>query len=132
MNDRQNTIKAYFLIGVWLAAASCAFSIQDTPNLPASSLIDANSLDAVTGESQKEYSPDQVIVPDPIEGWNQAMLGINDVLYSWIERPVMQTYKKIVPQPARIGVGNFFKNLTTPVRLVNCLLQGKGAEANME
>ena len=28
--------------------------------------------------------------------------------------------------------GNFFENLTTPARFVNCLLQGKGPEADRE
>ncbi len=38
-------------------------------------------------------------------------------------------YKAIVPEDLRIGVKNFFANLTAPVRLVNCLLQAnfKGA-----
>jgi phospholipid-binding lipoprotein MlaA len=29
-------------------------------------------------------------------------------------------------------IGNFFKNLTTPARFVNCLFQGKGPEADRE
>jgi phospholipid-binding lipoprotein MlaA len=34
-------------------------------------------------------------------------------------------YKAIIPEEGRVGVRNFFSNLNTPVRLVNCLLQAK-------
>ena len=40
--------------------------------------------------------------------------------------------KSVVPKPVRIGMGNFFENLTTPARFVNCLFQGKGPEADRE
>jgi phospholipid-binding lipoprotein MlaA len=60
------------------------------------------------------------------------MFGINDIFYFWVAKPVIQTYEKIVPRPARVCIGNFFENLTTPARYVNCLLQGKGPEADRE
>ena len=60
------------------------------------------------------------------------MFGFNDVLYFWVAKPVTHVYEGVVPKPARIGIGNFFENLTTPARFVNCLLQGKGPEANRE
>ena len=63
---------------------------------------------------------------------NRVMFGFNDVLYFWVVKPVMQAYAGVVPKPARIGIGNFFHNVTTPARLVNCLLQGKGPEAGSE
>ena len=47
-------------------------------------------------------------------------------------KPVTQVYKNITPEPARIGISNFFYNLTTPIRFVNCHLQGKTATADME
>jgi len=53
-------------------------------------------------------------------------------IYFWVAKPVAQTYKGLVPEPARIGIRNFFHNLATPVRFVNCLLQGKGDSANTE
>ena len=69
---------------------------------------------------------------DPLEGINRLMFGLNDVLYFWVFKPVAQTYKVIAPEPARIGIRNFFQNVSTPVRYVNCLLQGKGPAADIE
>jgi phospholipid-binding lipoprotein MlaA len=37
-----------------------------------------------------------------------------------------------MPDMVRIGVQNFFSNLSTPIRLVNCLLQGKGGDTEIE
>jgi phospholipid-binding lipoprotein MlaA len=127
-------MRYYFLIMIWLVAgAGCASSARNTPNLPAASPVDVNSSgDAAFDEFETELSQKQVTVPDPIEPWNRAMFGVNDVFYFWLAKPVMQTYEKIVPRPARVCIRNFFENLATPARYVNCLLQGKGPEANRE
>lgn len=127
-------MRYYFLIMIWLVAgAGCASSARNTPNLPAESPVDVNSSgEAAFDEFEKDLSQRQVTVPDPIEPWNRAMFGINDRFYFWVAKPVMQTYEKIVPRPVRVCIGNFFENLTTPVRFVNCLFQGKGPEADRE
>src|SRR5512133_3037723 len=62
-------------------------------------------------------------IADPLEPFNRAMFQFNDKLYFWFLKPVAQGYGKVVPKPARVSVGNFFTNLTFPVRFVNCLLQ---------
>lgn len=81
---------------------------------------------------EEELDEAQVKIDDPLEGFNRLMFGVNDTLYFWIFKPVAQTYKGVVPEPARIGVRNFFQNIGTPVRYVNCLLQGKGPAADIE
>jgi phospholipid-binding lipoprotein MlaA len=72
-------------------------------------------------------------IPDPLEPVNRAFFKFNDKLYFWVLKPVASGYKAVLPEDARIGVRNFYWNLTTPVRLVNCLLQadfkGAGTEA---
>jgi len=70
-------------------------------------------------------------IADPLEPFNRAMYHFNDKLYFWVLKPVAQGYGKVVPEPARVGVSNFFANLTFPLRFVNCLLQAnfKGAAA---
>jgi phospholipid-binding lipoprotein MlaA len=73
-----------------------------------------------------------VTISDPLEPLNRVMFGINDRLYFWVAKPVVQTYEGIVPRPARVGIGNFFENISTPARLANCLLQGKCPEADRE
>jgi phospholipid-binding lipoprotein MlaA len=81
---------------------------------------------------EEELDEGQVEIDDPLEGFNRLMFGLNDTLYFWIFKPVAQTYKGVVPEPGRIGIRNFFQNVSTPVRYVNCLLQGKGPAADIE
>ncbi|MHC4241181.1 MAG: MlaA family lipoprotein [Planctomycetota bacterium] len=81
---------------------------------------------------EEELDESQVGVADPLEPWNRLMFGLNDTLYFLIFKPVAQTYKAVAPEPARIGIRNFFQNVGTPVRYVNCLLQGKGQAADIE
>lgn len=101
-------MRYYFLIMIWLVAGTgYASSVRNTPNVPAASPVDVNSSgDAAFDELEKELSQRQVTVPDPIEPWNRTMFGINDIFYLWIAKPVIQTYEKAVPRPARVCVGN--------------------------
>lgn len=71
-------------------------------------------------------------VSDPLEPWNRAMFHFNDKMYFWFLKPVAEGYAWAIPAVARVGVKNFFFNVNTPVRLVNCLLQGKGEAAHTE
>ncbi len=71
-------------------------------------------------------------IADPFESINRVFFHINDKLYFWILKPVAQGYSFIVPEPARIGVKNFFNNITTPIRLVNNVLQFKLKPAGNE
>jgi phospholipid-binding lipoprotein MlaA len=81
---------------------------------------------------EEEYAEQMVEVPDPLEPFNRVMFNVNDTLYYWIVKPGSEIYAGVIPEPARIGIFNFFSNLTTPARLVNCLLQGKGEGAETE
>src|SRR5512143_3912072 len=71
-------------------------------------------------------------IADPIEPVNRAFFHFNDKLYFWVLKPVATGYKAIIPEDGRIGVRNFFSNLTTPVRLVNCLFQARFKGAGIE
>ncbi len=71
-------------------------------------------------------------IPDPLEPVNRAFFHFNDKLYFWVLKPVATGYKAVVPEPARVGVSNFFRNLIFPVRFVNCVLQGKVEGASSE
>lgn len=73
-----------------------------------------------------------VIIADPLEPWNRFWFGFNDIFIEYAARPINRGYTFIVPKPARKGIKNFFYNLRAPVRIVNCLLQGKGQEAGVE
>jgi phospholipid-binding lipoprotein MlaA len=47
-------------------------------------------------------------------------------------KPVASGYRVVTPTPVRVSIKNFFFNLLAPVRLVNCLLQGKAKAAGGE
>ncbi len=71
-------------------------------------------------------------IADPLEPFNRSMYHFNDKLYFWVLKPVAQGYSEVVPEPVRIGVDNFFKNLGFPIRFVNCALQLNFAGAEKE
>jgi phospholipid-binding lipoprotein MlaA len=81
---------------------------------------------------EAELDEKKIEISDPLEPLNRIMYGVNDTLYFWVLKPCVETYEGVVPSPARVGIRNFFNNLTTPIRFVNCLLQGKGKEADTE
>jgi len=61
---------------------------------------------------------------DPWEGYNRKVFAFNQGLDK-VVRPVAVGYDRIMPDPAQRGVGNFFRNLDSPVTYVNQVLQGK-------
>ncbi|RLB82286.1 MAG: VacJ family lipoprotein [Deltaproteobacteria bacterium] len=79
-----------------------------------------------------EPTEEEEFVSDPLEPLNRVFFAFNDKLYFWLLKPVATGYKKVVPERARVGVRNFFSNLMTPIRLFNCLLQGKFRAAGTE
>jgi phospholipid-binding lipoprotein MlaA len=81
---------------------------------------------------EKELEQHIVEISDPLQPFNRVMFQVNDTLYFWVVKPVARTYRDITPEPARVGIRNFFDNAGTPARYVNCLLQGKNAGADTE
>lgn len=69
---------------------------------------------------------------DPLEPVNRAIFVFNDKAYFWLMKPVAQGYGFVVPEPARVSVRNFFSNITTPIRFVNNLLQGRMRDSGTE
>ena len=64
-------------------------------------------------------------VPDPLEPLNRVTWAFNKGLMTGVIKPTSRVYRFVVVKPVRTGIGNFGKNLTYPVRLINNLLQGK-------
>jgi len=84
------------------------------------------------GESEPSFPEEEVLeekIRDPLEPLNRIFFHINDRLYFWVLKPVASGYQKVFSKEVRIGVSNFFSNIATPIRLVNCVLQAnlKGA-----
>jgi phospholipid-binding lipoprotein MlaA len=98
---------------------------------PAEDNLDASSDDEFD-LLEDELTGQMVEIADPLEPLNRLTFFVNDVLYFWVVKPCAVTCEWAIPEPVRIGISNFFQNLTTPVRFVNCLLQGKGDAAGTE
>jgi phospholipid-binding lipoprotein MlaA len=81
---------------------------------------------------EDEFAEQDVNVPDPLESFNRFMFSVNDTLYFAVVKPVTGFYSDVMPEPARISARNFFQNLTTPIRLGNCMLQGKWDSTSVE
>jgi phospholipid-binding lipoprotein MlaA len=126
----------FLLIAAAVAATAGCSTIQSQVSSRQLRQTASESTDELADEDfallEKELEEEMVDVNDPIEPLNRLMFGLNDTLYFWVFKPVAQTYKDITPEPARIGIRNFFQNITTPGRYINCLLQGKGEEAGTE
>lgn len=75
-----------------------------------------------SSEPLESVEPEDTIA-DPLEPMNRLFFHFNDKVYFWILKPMATGYKAVVPEDLRIGVQNFFANVTTPIRLFNCLLQ---------
>ena len=66
---------------------------------------------------------------DPWEPFNRQVHSFNMAADRAVLRPVARGYVKATPSPVRSGVRNFFRNLRSPVVIVNLLLQGRPGES---
>ena len=102
------------------------------PALLGASVLRAQDADDDFDVFGEEFDRQAVTIADPLEPVNRFMFEVNDRLYFLIIKPVSSGYKAVAPEPLRICVQNFFQNLLAPVRIVNCLLQGKPKSAEIE
>ena len=115
--------------------AQAASGMSPSTEAPAGDAADADALPIDPFETPADpfsHGTASLTVADPISGFNRAMFTFNDRLYFWVLKPVASGYRAVLPTPVRVSVKNFFYNLLMPVRLVNCLLQGKGEAAQGE
>jgi phospholipid-binding lipoprotein MlaA len=71
-------------------------------------------------------------IADPLEPLNRVFFHFNDKLYYWALKPLARGYAAIFPEDIQITVRNFFDNLRSPTRAVNCLLQGQAKDSSVE
>lgn len=93
---------------------------------------DIEDKDDFMDDFEEEFQEEAGRIADPIAPWNRAIFHFNDKFYFWVLKPFVKGYRAVMPRPVRAGVRNFFNNITTPARLANCLLQGKGKAAGAE
>ena len=130
-----------------LVMAGCAHNPSLSPDAPAAELEltraqkspSLNQSETAYDQAQTEdddYLEDDdfemVEVADPLYHWNKIWYHFNDKMYFWVLKPAAQGYKAVAPELVRTGVKNFFHNLTTPIRLVGSLLQGKFERTGIE
>jgi phospholipid-binding lipoprotein MlaA len=66
---------------------------------------------------------------DPLEPFNRAMFKTDQALDSTVVKPVVRVYRGIVPEGGRRSVGNFLRNLRSPITFVHDVLQGEPSRA---
>ncbi|WP_429885867.1 MlaA family lipoprotein [Geoalkalibacter halelectricus] len=120
-----------------IAILTLLITLVSIPPLGAQELVDPTATRTLPA-AEEDYFPFEddfdeafVATADPLEPFNRAMFWVNDKLYFYLLKPVARTYR-VVPEPARVSVGNFFSNVATPVRLANCLLQFRFIDAGRE
>ncbi|MCZ6853698.1 MAG: VacJ family lipoprotein [Gammaproteobacteria bacterium] len=65
---------------------------------------------------------------DSWESMNRKTHKFNDRIDRWVLKPIAKTYDRVLPDPAKRGVRNLFRNIGTPAVALNQLLQGKPKE----
>ena len=104
------------------------------PTVRADDQISGQAIDARTSPAEfddyNEYAPTQV--SDPLESLNRRVFAFNDWTYENILTPTVKGYEFVIRPPVNRAIGNFFDNIRYPVRLLNCLLQGKFSRADLE
>jgi phospholipid-binding lipoprotein MlaA len=83
-------------------------------------------------EAELEKANNAATIADPIEPVNRLVFKFNDKFYFWVLKPTAKGYNFIFPEPVRISVNKFFKNVAMPVRLVNSLFQARFKGAGIE
>ena len=68
-------------------------------------------------------------IDDPLEGMNRAIFRFNDILDQFLLRPIAWFYGTVTPGPVKRSMRDFFRNLRSPVRLANDLLQAEPEDA---
>ncbi len=66
---------------------------------------------------------------DSLEGASRVSYDVNDSLDKSILQPIAKGYARYTPKPVRLGVTNFFDNISYLNVILNDLLQGKFGQA---
>jgi phospholipid-binding lipoprotein MlaA len=109
---------------------------KDQPPSTGAASPDSEEIDMGRNSSDGEVElpglEEEKAVHDPLEPWNRLMFHFNDKLYYWVLKPAAKGYNAVLPEPVRSSVGNFFRNITMPVRFVSSLLAGRVKAAGIE
>lgn len=86
----------------------------------------------VSGCASNSAPRDERHPDDPWEPFNRSVYTFNSAADRAVLRPVARGYDMVAPQPVKSGVSNFFRNLRSPVIMINLLLQGRPGDLEDE
>jgi len=89
-----------------------------------SAAIASFALAGCASHQDQSVMGDEQVISDPFENTNRAIFKFNEVVDDNVIHPVVKGYRFVVPQEARNGLGNFLRNLQSPVIFANQMLQG--------
>jgi len=133
--------KPLFLLLVFLFMAASLLPLEvvaaDVPTVVIPSCdtgdqFDRDFADDFADDFAEEGCFDEILISDPIEGFNRKVFWVNDKLYFYLFKPTARGYRLILPRPARTSLANAASNLATPVRAINALLQLKFRDVGIE
>ncbi len=130
--DFVRRMLAVLLAGCLLLAVCGAAAAGEPDSLNQTATAGEEEEEDLDYLEEDEVKEPAVQVADPLAFWNRAMFYFNDKLYFWALKPFCQGYNYVLPEAVRIGIRNFFVNTAAPVRLTNCLLQGRIFAAEAE
>ena len=119
---------AGFLLIVASGLSACASS-QNPLGAPRGAAVTPDGSAAPQSPDAQLSSAERA---DPFEPFNQAMFTFNRKADDWVLHPAAAGWAHVMPQPARAGVGRFFKNVGVIPRFANDLFQLQFAQAGTE
>ncbi len=121
---RRSMLTSLSLILFFSTALLCAHA--DTTTVPP---IAKNDKDAtkLTREEKDDIADEDE--NDPLEPLNRTIYFMNSIVDAIILKPLAITYRLVLPEEVRNGVGNAFANLAAPITSLNHLLQGEPSRA---
>lgn len=101
-----------FVRPIWAVDSGLVSAPTAAPLAPGDSSMTgvADSSDPFDDPFADEALP--VTLADPLEPVNRGLFWVNDKLYSYLFKPVARVFR-VVPEPARVSLGNVFSNLGT-------------------
>jgi phospholipid-binding lipoprotein MlaA len=66
---------------------------------------------------------------DPWQGFNRSVFEFNEILDTYVAKPVAQGYQAVTPQFLDTGISNFFSNLEDVLIVANDIFQLKPVQA---
>lgn len=114
------------LIFLFSTALYCVHADETKTALP----IAKNDKETATSTNEeKDDAVEDDDENDPFEPLNRTIYFMNSIVDAIVLKPLAITYRLVLPEEVRNGVGNAFANLAAPITSLNHLLQGEPSRA---